>query len=97
MTARAILLLILMGLPAALTPPASAVERPSRMTPACAERDLKVVTLIEAGGESDAASPVLARAGLAQLQARLTCGSGQEREGLALYDEILRDLSRIAD
>jgi hypothetical protein len=95
MTTPAFLLLTLMGV-TVLTHPTSAVERPG-WTPACAARDLKVVTLIEAGGELDPASPVLAKAGLTQLQARLTCGAGREREGLALYDEILRDLSREFD
>jgi hypothetical protein len=97
MTARAILLLILIGLSGDLARPAGAGEPPNRMTPACAARDLKVITLIEAGSEFDAITPVLARAGLTQLEARVTCLAGREREALALYDDILRDLSRALD
>ena len=97
MTARATLLLILIGLSGVLTRLAGAAEPPDRMTPACAERDLKVIMLIEAGGESGVITPVLARAGLTQLEARVTCLAGREREALELYDDVLRDLSRAHD
>ena len=97
MTARAILLLILVSLSPALTLPASAAERPDRMTRACAERDLKVITLIEAGGEVDASATVLAQAGLLQMQARLACLAGREGEALVLYDGLVRALSRALD
>jgi hypothetical protein len=92
MTARAILLLILIALAPALIYPATAAER--QMTPACAERDLKVVALIEAGAEARGAAIVLSQAGVLQLQARIACLAGHEREALALYDGIIRSLSR---
>ena len=94
MITRAILLLILTCVSPILTLPASSAERRSWMTLACAQRDLKVVALIEAGGEAGESSAVLAKAGLTQLQARVACLSGREREALVLYDEILGDLSR---
>jgi hypothetical protein len=94
MTARAILLLIFTGLAPALTPPALAAERPNRFTPACAERDLRTVILIEASGEAGTLAAVLAKAGLTQLEARVACLAGREHEALALYDGIVRDLAR---
>jgi hypothetical protein len=97
MNPRAILLAIVIGLSPALTLSASAAERRNAMTPACAERDLRVVSLIEAGGEAGVSVPLLAKAGLDQLQARVTCLAGREREALARYDGILRDLSRSVD
>jgi hypothetical protein len=95
MTARAILLPILIALAPVLTPPASAAER--SITPACAERDLKVITLIEAGGEAGGLDTLLAQAGQLQLDARVACLAGREREALELYDGLLRALSRAID
>ena len=69
--------------------PAGAAERGS-FTPACAERDLRVVTLIEAQGEISADSPALAEAGLTLLQARMNCLAGNEAAALALYDRVLQ-------
>ena len=69
--------------------PAGAAERGS-FTPACAERDLKVVTLIEAHGEVPQTVPALAEAGLTLLQARLNCLAGDEAGALALYDRVLQ-------
>jgi hypothetical protein len=91
MTARAILL-VLIALAPVVTLPASAAEH--RMTPACAERDLKVVALIESGGEAGAPSMVLGQAGLLQMEARIACLAGREYEALALYGGLLRGLSR---
>lgn len=61
-----------------------------RTTPECAERDLKVITLIEAQGEAQRLpAAVLAAAGFAQMDARLMCLSGRPAEALAQYDAIL--------
>ena len=73
-----------------LVAPATAAER-GTFTPACAERDLRAVTLIEQqGGEASMASDVLAEAGLTLLQARLNCLAGDEAGALALYDRVLQ-------
>jgi hypothetical protein len=71
-----------------LSSAAGAAER-GTYTPACAERDLKAVTLIELHGESGD-SPALAEAGLTLLQARLSCLAGDEAGALALYDRVLQ-------
>jgi hypothetical protein len=64
-----------------------------RITPECAERDLKVVELLEEHGNSSALpGSMLGEAGLAQLDARLTCLSGLPVEALAMYDRILTSL-----
>ena len=72
-----------------LAAPASAAER-NAFTPACAERDLRAVALIERQGEVHAMSAVLAEAGLTLLQARLDCLAGDEAGALAMYDRVLR-------
>jgi hypothetical protein len=60
------------------------------MTPECAERDLKVLSLIEEHDKaSDLPAAVLGEAGLTFLDARVTCLSGREAEALAKYDSIL--------
>jgi hypothetical protein len=68
----------------------SAIAAPNVYSAACAERDLKVVTLIESMGETqllpDAA---LGQLGLAHMQARLSCLAGREEDALAIYDVIL--------
>ena len=70
--------------------PATAAER-GTFTPACAERDLRAVTMIEQQGEgAGTASAVLAEAGLTLLQARLNCLAGDEAGALALYDRVLQ-------
>lgn len=64
-----------------------------RITPECAERDLKVVELLEEHGNSSALpASMLGEAGLAQLDARLTCLLGLPVEALAMYDRILTSL-----
>jgi hypothetical protein len=73
-----------------LCAPATAAER-GTVTPACAERDLMALTSIEQQGEAGStASAVLAEAGLALLQARLSCLEGDEAGALALYDRVLQ-------
>ena len=68
-----------------LCAPATAAER-GTFTPACAERDLRAVTLIEQqGGEASMASDVLAEAGLTLLQARLNCLAGDEAGGVSSH------------
>jgi hypothetical protein len=71
-----------------LDAPAGAAERGS-YTPACAERDLKAITLIEQRGAAEDTSAALVEAGLALLQARLNCLAGDESGALAMYDRVL--------
>jgi hypothetical protein len=81
----AAILFCLVGLATAQSP-----QSIGRTTPECAERDLKVLTLIEEHGNvSDLPASTLAEAGFAQLDARLTCLSGRHVEALAKYDQIL--------
>jgi hypothetical protein len=69
---------------------ASDTQRTGWFTPACASRDLRAFATIEGRGEAaDAPTERLADAGLKYLQARMLCLSGQEDEGVALYDSII--------
>jgi hypothetical protein len=72
-------------------PPAGAGAPAGKFTPACAARDLSTTAFIERHGEAgDLPSALLAEAGLAQLQARLSCLMGNEAVALAMYDRIMR-------
>jgi hypothetical protein len=69
---------------------ASNTSRAKWFTPACARQDLRALSIIEERGEG-AGVPAewLADAGLKHLQARILCLSGQEGEGIALYQSII--------
>ena len=70
---------------------APAVAQATASARLCAARDVEVVTLIEDHGEAnDIAAEQLAKAGLAQMQARFACSNG--RDGIALYNDIIRSL-----
>jgi hypothetical protein len=57
---------------------------------ACAERDLQAITFIEQRGEAgDLPAAMLGELGLMHLRARQNCLAGQERNALAIYDDIL--------
>ena len=59
----------------------------------CAALDLEVVILIEEhGAANDVAAERLAKAVLAQLNARAVCFKGHATEAIALYDEIIGSL-----
>jgi hypothetical protein len=69
---------------------ASDTPRTGSLTPACAQHDLRAFALIEARNASaDTPAERLADAGLKFLQARVLCLSGQENEGVALYQSII--------
>ena len=71
--------------------PAGAAERADKFTPACAERDLRAISFIDRHGDAgDVPTAALAEAGLAYLQARLSCLLGNEALALAMYDRIPR-------
>lgn len=64
--------------------------RKGLFSPRCAERELRVFTVIEEFGETGAVpSAWLATAGLNWLQARLYCLSGAEDEAVILYDRVI--------
>jgi hypothetical protein len=59
----------------------------------CAARDVEVVILIEDHGDANDVAPErLAKAGLAQMEARAACSQGRVTEGIAIYDDIKRSL-----
>jgi hypothetical protein len=69
---------------------ASDTARTGWFTPACARQDLRALATIEERGEvAGVSTEQLADAGLKFLQARILCLSGQENEGIALYDSII--------
>jgi hypothetical protein len=69
---------------------ASDTRRTGWFTPACAAQDLRALATIEERAEvAGAPTEWLADAGLKHLQARILCLSGQEGEGVALYQSII--------
>lgn len=64
-------------------------ERTNKFTRTCAERDLRLVTLIESHAEAqDIAAERLFEAYLIMIDARRACREGRESEALAVYDSI---------
>ena len=64
-------------------------ERTNKFTRTCAERDLRLVTLIERHADTqDVAAERLFEAYLTMIDARRACREGREREALAVYDGI---------
>jgi hypothetical protein len=59
----------------------------------CPARDVELIILIEDHGTANDIAPErLAKAGLAQMDARHACSEGRVTEGVALYDEIISSL-----
>jgi hypothetical protein len=76
---------------------ASSLGRHGRVTPRCAERDLRASGVIEQLGEiAEMPSAWLAQAGLTWLEARGHCLAGAENEGVALYDRIIAGDARLS-
>jgi hypothetical protein len=72
---------------------APAVAQDAASKRLCAARDVEVVILIEDhGAANDIAPEKLAKAALAQMDARVECSNGHMEDGLALYNDILRAL-----
>ena len=64
-------------------------ERTNKFTRTCAERDLRLVTLIERHADAqDIAAERLFEAYRTMIDARRACREGREREALAVYDGI---------
>lgn len=77
-------------LASAIMSAATAASQTTPFAPVCAEREVRVITLIEDHGEAqDIAAEKLAVAGQAFLQARTACYEGRVSDALALYDGIL--------
>jgi hypothetical protein len=59
----------------------------------CAARDVEVIILIEDHGTANDVAPErLAKAALAQMDARAACSEGRVAQGIALYNEVIRSL-----
>jgi hypothetical protein len=70
---------------------ASAVAEEQTALFACANQDIKAVSGIEdRGAANDLPDNQLGQAGLMLLQARQDCYHGKVREGVALYDAIIK-------
>jgi hypothetical protein len=68
---------------------ATKTERTNKFTRTCAERDLRLVTLIERHGDAqDIAAEKLFEVYLTMIDARRACREGRESEALAVYDGI---------
>jgi len=68
-------------------------------TKACAEHDVKVMTLIEDHGAAAAplvGNETLSKAGLMLIEARHACYGGREAEAVAIYDRIAAMLGPIS-
>jgi hypothetical protein len=93
--------LILAGIMVSLLGASGALAQATSGPSLCPVRDVELIILIEDHGTANDIAPErLAKAGLAQMDARRACSEGRVTEGVALYDEIIRSLgpmlSRIA-
>lgn len=87
------------GLPGLLLVLATGLAEPgdTGRSNSCVARDLAVVTLIEAKGESESSDPlVLSNAFVRVLDARKECEKGKADQALAIYDRIVIDVTRSA-
>jgi hypothetical protein len=70
--------------------PAIAAEPPTSFAKDCALKETEIITFLEDHGEADdVPHDQLARAGLALMEARMTCYEGRVSEALELYSRIL--------
>jgi hypothetical protein len=73
---------------------ASAAE-PS-FAPTCADREVRVVTLIEDhAGAVDISPAALSEAGFARLQAQVACYEGRVADAVAIYDGVIARLGSV--
>ena len=64
-------------------------ESATVVSPICAAADLRLITLIEAHGETqDVAADILAQAFFTVVEARKTCNQGQVESAIKLYESI---------
>jgi hypothetical protein len=81
--------LTLTGITVSLLGASGAIAQATFGPSPCNTRDVQVVILIEDHGTANDVAPErLAKAVLAQLDARAACSDGRVTEGIARYDEI---------
>ena len=67
-----------------------AAEPPTKFARDCALKETEIITFLEDHGEADdVPHDKLARAGLALMEAQMTCYEGRVSEALELYNRIL--------
>jgi hypothetical protein len=71
-------------------------EEDIALAPICAEREVQVITLLEDHAlAQDVASDRLGEAGLARLEAQMTCYQGRVAEAVSIYDRIIVELGTV--
>jgi hypothetical protein len=75
---------------------ATGSEEDTTLALICAEREVQVITLLEDHAlAQDVASDKLGEAGLARLEAQMTCYQGRVAEAVSLYDRIIVELGTV--
>ena len=75
---------------------ATGSEEDTALAPICAEREVQVITLLEDHAlTQDVASDKLGEAGLARLEAQMTCYQGRVAAAVSLYDRIIVELGTV--
>jgi hypothetical protein len=75
---------------------AAGSEQETALAPVCAEREVQVITLLEDHAlAQDIASDRLGDAGLARLEAQMTCYQGRVAEAVSIYDRIIVELGTV--
>jgi hypothetical protein len=75
---------------------ATGSEEDTTLAPICAEREVQVITLLEDHAlAQDVASDKLGEAGLARLEAQMTCYQGRVAEAVSIYDRIIVELGTV--
>jgi hypothetical protein len=75
---------------------ATGSEEDTTLAPICAEREVQVITLLEDHAlAQDVASDKLGEAGLARLEAQITCYQGRVAEAVSIYDRIIVELGTV--
>ena len=81
---------------ACATSNAAGSEQDTALAPICAEREVQVITLLEDHAlAQDIASDRLGAAGLARLDAQMTCYQGRVADAVSLYDRIIVELGTV--
>ena len=75
---------------------ATGSEEETALAPICAEREVQVITLLEDHAlAQDVASDRLGEAGLARLEAQMTCYQGRVAEAVSIYDRVIVELGAV--
>jgi hypothetical protein len=75
---------------------ATGSEEDTTLALICAEREVQVITLLEDHAlAQDVASDRLGEAGLARLEAQMTCYQGRVAEAVSIYDRIIVELGTV--